>query len=167
MCTKSASSSLCVCQNSHDIGFALTHQVAVTYTIPWDSFLIRNQIWSYPSHVIIGPKLFDIPLEEVFFFVVQTYNTSLLYLILSKPTFQPVYLRAERGWNSTLEKSPSGWRQVKILGHVLLAAITACGWHFVRRGGLATYTGLILVWATPVLWLLWYGFYSTSGLSTR
>jgi hypothetical protein len=64
-------------------------QVAVSATIPWDSYLIRTGIWSYPSHVVAGPTLLDIPLEEVFFFVIQTYNTTLLYLILSKPTFQP------------------------------------------------------------------------------
>ncbi|KAJ4373851.1 hypothetical protein N0V83_002590 [Neocucurbitaria cava] len=92
------------------------YKIAVVATIPWDSYLIRNRIWSYPTHVIVGPKLFEIPLEEVFFFVVQTYNTSLLYLILSKPTFQPVYLQAGRG------ASRREWRYSRFVGQVLLLA---------------------------------------------
>ncbi|EUC33155.1 hypothetical protein COCCADRAFT_96894 [Bipolaris zeicola 26-R-13] len=123
--------------------------VAVTSTIPWDSYLIRTGIWSYPGHVIIGPKLYDIPLEEVFFFVVQTYNTSLLYLLLSRPTFQPVYLRIESGASRNL------WRFAKLTGQLFLLGMIAWGWQCVRSGGEGTYTGLILIWAGPFLLLLW------------
>ncbi|KAF1947261.1 Lycopene beta-cyclase [Clathrospora elynae] len=123
--------------------------IAVLSTIPWDSYLIRNRIWSYPSHVIVGPTLFDIPLEEVFFFVVQTYTTSLLYLILSKPTFQPIYLSAER-------EAPHGrWRYNRLAGQVFLLGAIAWGWRCIIEGGMGTYTGLILVWAAPFLLLLW------------
>lgn len=100
--------------------------------------------------MIVGPTLFDIPLEEVFFFVVQTYNTSLLYLILSKPTFQPEYLRTER------DPSIGSWRHRKLAGQVALLGAIAWGWCCVREQGLGTYTGLILVWAGPFLLLLWY-----------
>ncbi|EMD90081.1 hypothetical protein COCC4DRAFT_184940 [Bipolaris maydis ATCC 48331] len=123
--------------------------VAVTSTIPWDSYLIRTGIWSYPGHVIIGPKLYDIPLEEVFFFVVQTYNTSLLYLLLSRPTFQPVYLRIESG------ASRNPWRFAKLTGQLFLLGMIAWGWQCVWNGGDGTYTGLILIWAGPFLLLLW------------
>ncbi|KAF2106511.1 Lycopene beta-cyclase [Lophiotrema nucula] len=129
--------------------------IAVLSTIPWDSYLIRTRIWSYPSHVIIGPKLFDIPLEEVFFFIVQTYNTSLLYLILSKPTFQPVYLRVERSKGHRLGACNTQWRRYKLLGQLALAQVILFGWKLVRAGGSGTYTGLILVWAVPFLLLLW------------
>ncbi|KAH7381646.1 Lycopene beta-cyclase [Pyrenochaeta sp. MPI-SDFR-AT-0127] len=123
--------------------------IAVASTIPWDSYLIRNRIWSYPSHVILGPKLLDIPLEEIFFFIIQTYNTSLLYLILSKPTFQPVYLRARR------DTAHCHWRYKRLIGQVFLLATIVWGWCCVREEGLGTYAGLILVWAGPFLLLLW------------
>ncbi|RAR05542.1 terpenoid synthase [Stemphylium lycopersici] len=123
--------------------------VAVISTIPWDSYLIRVGIWSYPSHVIIGPKLYDIPLEEVFFFVVQTYNTSLLYLLLSRPTFQPVYLRIESG------ASRNPWRYTKLAGQVFLLGVIAWGWRCIKDNSMGTYTGLILIWAGPFLLLLW------------
>jgi 15-cis-phytoene synthase/lycopene beta-cyclase len=127
----------------------LTLQIAVSATIPWDSYLIRTGIWSYPSHVIIGPTLFDIPLEEVFFFVIQTYNTSLLYLLLSKPTYQPTYLRA------ATPSSPAPWRFQRLLGQAVISGITAYGWYCVKANVTGTYTGLILVWAAPVLLMLW------------
>jgi 15-cis-phytoene synthase/lycopene beta-cyclase len=111
--------------------------------------LIRTRIWSYPSHVIVGPTLFDIPLEEVFFFFVQTYNTSLLYLILSKPTYQPAFLRA--GHSS----SRLPWTFQKIVGQLFLTCATVWAWLRVRENGQGTYTGLIVVWAAPIILLQW------------
>ncbi|KAF2007608.1 Lycopene beta-cyclase [Amniculicola lignicola CBS 123094] len=137
----------------YKIGFLIT--VAVVSTIPWDSYLIRHDIWSYPSHVIIGPTVFDIPLEEVFFFVIQTYNTSLLYLILSKPTFQPVYLRSEKLVGHSHDPKPSQWPYYKLLGQLFFTAIIVTSALMINTGQEATYAGLILVWATPFLLLLW------------
>lgn len=119
-------------------------------TLPWDSYLIRNRIWSYPAHVIAGPTVLDIPLEEVFFFFIQTYNTSLLYLILSKPTFQPAYLCARR------PSSPLPWGYQKVAGQLLLLGASLWGWQRVRENAQGTYTGLIVVWAAPILLLQWY-----------
>ena len=120
-------------------------QIAVSSTIPWDSYLIRNRIWTYPPNVIIGPKIFDIPLEEVFFFIVQTYNTSLLYLIINKPTLHPTYLRSD-----------GKWRRLQWLGQIVLGTIIASSLYAIQRGGEAMYMGLILIWAGPFLLLLWY-----------
>lgn len=125
----------------------LTVQIAVTATIPWDSYLIRTKIWTYPAHVVIGPKLFDIPLEEVFFFVIQTYNTSLLYLILSKPTFRPAYIRHEA--------ITDRWRYYKSAGTLVLVLILRRAFSMFRSGGEGTYLSLILLWALPFVTLLW------------
>ncbi|KAH6620191.1 Squalene/phytoene synthase-domain-containing protein [Boeremia exigua] len=133
--------------DTYRVGFLIT--VAVTATIPWDSYLIRTGIWSYPSHVIIGPTLFNIPLEEVFFFVIQTYNTSLLYFLLSKPTYQPTYLRA------ATPSSPAPWKYSMWGGQAVISALIAYGWYCVKANVTGTYTGLILVWAGPVLLGLW------------
>jgi 15-cis-phytoene synthase/lycopene beta-cyclase len=112
----------------------------VLSTIPWDSYLIRTGIWSYPAHVIVGPKLLDIPLEEVFFFVVQTYNTSILYLLLSGA-------------------SGHRWRYTKFAGQIFFLGVIAWGWRCIKDDSKGTYTGLILIWAGPFLLLLWYGNY--------
>ncbi|PNS19579.1 GPI mannosyltransferase 1 [Sphaceloma murrayae] len=121
--------------------------IAVVYTTPWDSYLIRNAIWSYPRDVIIGPKLFAIPLEEVFFFVIQTYNTSLLYLILSKAPFHPTYLRSEA--------KKDFLKVCKTAGQVVMALAMKRGIDMVKQNKEGTYMGLILIWAIPIMFLLW------------
>ena len=136
---------LCTSLDLYKVVFLIT--IAVFSTIPWDSYLIRTGIWSYPPNVIIGPTLFDIPLEEVFFFVIQTFNTTLLYLILSKPVLHPVYL--------VKEEKGDKWKYVKVIGQIAAALIIKKGVDFVRDGGERTYLGLILVWAFPFLFLLW------------
>ncbi|GAM82469.1 hypothetical protein ANO11243_004490 [Dothideomycetidae sp. 11243] len=127
------------------IAFLIT--VAVIYTIPWDSYLIRTGIWTYPADVIIGPKLLDIPLEEVFFFVIQTYNTSLLYLLFSKAIFHPTYLRCE-------EKKDK-WKYYKMFGQLAMALSFRKALELFKHGGEGTYLALITMWAIPVMLLLW------------
>ncbi|KAF2724707.1 terpenoid synthase [Polychaeton citri CBS 116435] len=136
---------LCTKLDLYKIAFLIT--IAVVSTIPWDSYLIRTKVWSYPPDVIIGPTLLDIPLEEVFFFVIQTFNTSLLYLLLSKPILHPIYL--------VKEKASGKWKFIKIFGQVALALGLKKGIDFVMNKGENLYLGLILVWALPFLFLLW------------
>ena len=120
-------------------------------TTPWDSYLIRTQIWTYPPNAIIGPTLFKIPAEEVFFFIIQTYNTSLLYLLLSKPTFHPIYLRGQKLLNDGSRLRL--WRWIGIFA--LIAGILA-GVKMISNRAEALYLGLIIVWAGPFVLLLWY-----------
>jgi 15-cis-phytoene synthase / lycopene beta-cyclase len=126
--------------------------VAVVATTPWDSYLIRHGIWAYPPGVIIGPTLFSIPSEEIFFFVVQTYNTSLLYLLLSKLTFMPSHLV------QTAKKKcrkPTCLKNGKVVGQVIISIAVLSGATLLSRGGEGTYLGLILIWAGPFALLLW------------
>ena len=141
----------CKCARcSARLGILTSSQIAVVSTTPWDSYLIHNRIWTYPQDVIIGPTLFKIPAEEVFFFVIQTFNTSLLYLIISKPTFHPVYLRGER-----LIHDGRRLRLWRWLGTVAFIAIFVVGVVLVQRRAEGLYMGLILVWASPFVLLLW------------
>jgi 15-cis-phytoene synthase/lycopene beta-cyclase len=132
----------------YKIFFLIT--IAVVATIPWDSYLIRRKIWTYPPSVIVGPTLFSIPAEEVFFFVIQTYNTSILHLLFSKPTFYSTYLESRKDRNS-----PVPYEFPRTLGQIILTATIAYGAAFVWRGGEGTYLGLIIVWAGPFALLLW------------
>lgn len=97
---------------------------------------------------MVGYTLCDIPAEEVFFFVIQTFNTSILYLILNKPTFHPAYLRsADESQN--LQK----WRSI---GQIVLTLGVVSAAFAVRNDGTGTYLGLIVGWAGPFMLLLWY-----------
>jgi lycopene cyclase domain-containing protein len=55
--------------------------LAVTYTGPWDHFIISEGVWGYPPGRIWGPTIGLVPLEEYGFFVLQTTFTSLLLLL--------------------------------------------------------------------------------------
>jgi 15-cis-phytoene synthase / lycopene beta-cyclase len=132
-------------------GNAHSVQVAVISTTPWDSYLIRTRIWSYPANAIVGPTLFTIPAEELFFFVIQTYITSLLYLILSKPILHPIYLRGEQSRLDGRRLPQGRW-----LGNVVGLGIIISGAFLVINRGKGLYMGLILLWALPFVLLLWY-----------
>lgn len=49
--------------------------VALIYTTPWDSWLIRNAVWGYPPGSIIG-TVFGVPLEEYTFMIGTTVLTG-------------------------------------------------------------------------------------------
>jgi 15-cis-phytoene synthase/lycopene beta-cyclase len=136
---------LCTRLDLYKIAFLIT--IAVTSTIPWDSYLIRNDIWSYPENVVMGPKILDIPIEEVFFFVIQTFNTTLLYLLLNKPTLHSIYL--------VREKKGDQWKVLKAGGQLVLGLVIKKSYDWIKTPGQYTYMGLILVWACPFLLLLW------------
>ncbi|OIW31000.1 terpene synthase [Coniochaeta ligniaria NRRL 30616] len=122
--------------------------LAFSATLPWDSYLIKTGVWTYPPEVIIGPKWLGIPYEELFFFVIQTYITSLMYILFNKPVLHAKYLRSQC--------DPEKWIvATKLAGQVFLAAVTLYGAYCVNVGGEYTYIGLILVWAPPFALITW------------
>lgn len=122
--------------------------VAVTATIPWDSYLIRTGVWTYPPEGVLGPSLFDIPVEELFFFVIQTYITSLVYILCNKPVLHAQYIDTP-GTRPTWVKRGHGFGQAGLVG------LTSYGAYLVSKGGDGTYLGLILAWACPFLLITW------------
>ncbi|KAK7743845.1 hypothetical protein SLS53_003864 [Cytospora paraplurivora] len=124
---------------------ALLIAIAVVATIPWDSYLIRHDVWTYPPDAIVGPTLWSIPAEELFFFVIQTYNTTLLYQLLNKPLLHAEYLLSSSRIASGL---------YRVIQEVLVV-LALSGLWLVSLGGPGTYLGLILVWACPFALLTW------------
>ncbi|KJZ76523.1 hypothetical protein HIM_04252 [Hirsutella minnesotensis 3608] len=117
--------------------------IAVLATTPWDSYLIQNRIWSYPPDAVAGPTLYSIPLEEVFFFVIQTYSTALLYIVMTKHLVLPAYL----------DRPPQ--KQWGTVGIMILSSVLVLGWAGVLSRSKYTYLGLILIWVCPFMMLLW------------
>lgn len=77
-------------------------------------------------------------------------------MIISRPTFHPAYLApsADPAKASSFKVKHNGL--LGRLGQVFLAVTFFKGIHLVRAGGLGTYMGLIIIWAFPFLFLLWY-----------
>ncbi|KAI9925095.1 hypothetical protein MW887_006503 [Aspergillus wentii] len=118
--------------------------IAVVSTIPWDSYLIVNSIWTYPPDAVIGPTLWSIPLEEVFFFIIQTYNTSLLYIMLTKRLVLPMYLGVPKCLNTK-----------RNIGTLTILTGSCLGIAGIYYGEKYTYIGLILAWVCPFMLLQW------------
>ncbi|PLB51387.1 phytoene synthase [Aspergillus steynii IBT 23096] len=116
--------------------------VAIIGTIPWDSYLVPKQIWTYPPSAVLGFTLFSIPLEEVFFFFIQTYNTSLIYMALTRRLVFPAYL---------CRSSPIR----TAAGSLFISILVLAGFLAIFTGGHYTYLGLILSWACSFLLLQW------------
>lgn len=122
--------------------------IAFVATIPWDSYLIRTNIWTYPPHAVLGPTLFDIPIEELFFFIIQTYITAQLYIILNKPVLHAQYLNSP-------DTVPPWIKRAKGFGQGVLAGSIALGAYLIAKEGEGTYMGLILVWACSFALFIW------------
>jgi 15-cis-phytoene synthase/lycopene beta-cyclase len=123
--------------------------IAFTATLPWDSHLISTGVWTYPDDVIVGPKWLGIPFEELFFFIIQTYITSVIYILFNQPLLHAQYLKSQRN-------APKWINLTKLGGQFLLAGVSAWGGYLAFSvGGEYTYLGLILVWACPFALITW------------
>ncbi|KAF3904169.1 hypothetical protein AA313_de0206998 [Arthrobotrys entomopaga] len=143
--------------------------IAVTATIPWDSHLLKNQVWNYPNHAVIGHTFWRIPIEELFFFVVQTYITSLVCILVGKSIIPSAYLPTlpitppspsieEAKPKKAKHKIQNDYKRLRRIGLFGAISILSCviiGARLVQIGGHGTYMGLILVWAGPIVLLLW------------
>lgn len=114
--------------------------VAVTYTTPWDNYLVATGIWSYKPELVTGWVIGYVPIEEYTFFVLQPIFTGLWLLTLGR------YLPA-----SAPAANPARVRTVMtgVLAVVWVVALALLlgGW---KPG---TYLNLLLVWALPPLML--------------
>jgi 15-cis-phytoene synthase / lycopene beta-cyclase len=101
----------------------------------------------------LGPTLFKIPIEELFFFVIQTYMTSLLYILVNKPTLYVAYLFDDT--NST-NGDARYFQFRKRLGQVFFLCFTLSSYYFgTLPSSIGTYLALICGWSGPVLLALW------------
>lgn len=111
--------------------------VAVVYTTPWDSALIRSGVWASDSSRVVGTFL-DIPYEEFAFFVLATLITGGCWA-----AFWPAQ------WSDVSTPRPSR------LVTASLAAAFALGVGCIAAWERTFYLGMLLTWAVPVLALQW------------
>ena len=114
--------------------------VAIVYTIPWDSHLIAEGVWSYAPSRLSGIMLAGIPLEELLFFPLQTLLLGLWVFWLTPR------LAAESAENRAEGRDVPAvvrWVVVAVVGVAWLVGLILLlsGWQA------ATYLGWELVWA--------------------
>ncbi len=122
-------------------GMLLLLFLCLAYTTPWDSYLIREKIWTYQPDRVLG-TLFLIPFEEYFFFVIQTIIgccfTSLLLKVFDAPS------------NHSMKIGP---RQMVSL--VTSLGLVGLGLWLYSPSLPMRYLFLILFWSLPVLIMQW------------
>jgi lycopene cyclase domain-containing protein len=119
------------------LGIGLVTVIALLYTTPWDSYMIRRGVWRYGDNVVTA-RLLEVPLGEYLFFVVQPLIAGLwLYILLDR-----------------VESRPAGAWTIRWLLAAGGVGVTAAGWWWTRSEP-TFYIGMILVWAGPPLVLQW------------
>jgi lycopene cyclase domain-containing protein len=110
--------------------------VAVSYTTPWDNYLVANQVWGYDIERVTGITIGWVPIEEYTFFVLQTVLIALwlTYLV------QRIKIPKTNYFNQKLNLISAG---VGILIWIGSGYVLFVGWQA------GTYLALILVWALP------------------
>ena len=116
------------------IGIFILCLIALSYTTPWDNYLIMRGVWSYPEGAVLGTLGF-VPLEEYGFMILQTALAGALFALLVG--------KVDCG---KLSFFPLGLLPAFLIGVLGLVCLSY------EKG---TYAGLILVWAFPPLALQW------------
>lgn len=123
------------------MGTATLLFLAMTYTTPWDSYLIHQEIWQYNPGKVIGTFL-KIPFEEYFFFIIQTiigcfFTSYLIIKFKSKQNF-PMEINGKN-----------------LLFLAGAFALLAGAFIFRNTTENYRYLNLVLFWSLPVLILQW------------
>ncbi len=114
--------------------------IALTYTTPWDNYLVAREVWWYGPERVLATIGF-VPIEEYAFFVLQPILTGLfLYQYLGRCSPPPQ-------WAGPHARATGGgiFIGLTVIGGLFLIS----GWDH------SLYLGLILFWACPILAGMW------------
>lgn len=114
---------------------------AVTYTTPWDNYLVATKVWWYDPELVTGVTIGWVPIEEYTFFILQSLMTGswLQYMMRRFPAEEKPY-----------DRNPAGRiAMTGALGLLWLASMR--GLFFGSDAN--RYRHLILGWALPPIML--------------
>lgn len=118
----------------------LTCAIAFLYTTPWDNYLVFRGVWFYGPERVLG-TIGYVPVEEYMFFLLQPVLTGLF-----------VYRLLEHFPSRGASPRPG----MRVFGTLVYITFAIAGILFLLSGSSrATYMGLILAWACPVLAAMW------------
>ena len=125
------------------VGLLALPLFALIYTTVWDNYLVYAGVWTYGEGRVIG-TIGWVPVEEYLFFLLQPLLTgSLLYIFVAR-------LLNDVG----MPPPPARPGRVKFWGAVPWLALIAEGLVLLPTES-GRYLGLILVWAAPLILILW------------
>lgn len=119
--------------------------LALTYTTPWDNYLVATGVWYYNPDLVTGITIGYVPIEEYTFFVVETILVGLWWWFLAR----------RLGWSSS---RAAAYRDpvfrpnrnlVYLSTSTLIAAWLFFTVQFFFAGDEWNYLGIIFFWALP------------------
>lgn len=117
--------------------------IALAYTTPWDNYLVWKGVWYYGVDRVLG-TIGYVPIEEYLFFLLQPLLAgAVLYVALGRVLARGSWPASPRHPTWIRISGTVPWALAAVIGTLLLGT---------ERG---TYMGLILVWASPAVALMW------------
>lgn len=122
--------------------------LALTYTTPWDNYLVATGVWYYNPELVTGITIGYVPIEEYTFFVVETILVGLWWWFLARrfpslTTGETPGLRGDFRPNRLLVYLSTG---------ILIAVWLFFTFQFFFAGDEWNYLGIIFAWALlPIL----------------
>lgn len=120
--------------------------LAIIYTTPWDNYIIYQKAWWYRKDAVIG-TIGYVPIEEYFFFIIQTVFTSLWTMCCSRWTINSLFLGNRNRIKCQLTSC--------VVISLMLMAMT-WGWFNAIPTTKTFYLGAITWWSLLVIIVLWY-----------
>lgn len=119
--------------------------LALIYTTPWDNYIIYHKAWWYRKEAVFGTIGF-VPVEEYFFFIIQTIFTSLWTTMCSRWTLNSLYLSSPDRKQFELTR----YSMISVLSVIILT-----GWSYAIPATKTFYMGSIAWWSVFVLVIIW------------
>lgn len=112
--------------------------LAVTYTTPWDNYLVATGVWFYNPDLVTGIVFGYVPIEEYTFFVLETILSGLWWWFLARRISEPGGFKASMPARVTSSI-------VLFIAWVIFTAI------FFSNNEPLTYLSITLFWAFPAI----------------
>jgi lycopene cyclase domain-containing protein len=152
------------------VGVVVILFLALSYTIPWDNYLISEGVWSYPEGTLLF-RIGHMPIEEYSFVVLQSVLTALWLYRRPLPDVEPSRSTSHPDRVGPSEARTDGGRPVarytlpglrrfpgprsRVLGTLFWGAITLAGFAMFVGPSATFYMGAVLAWAAPGLAVQW------------
>ncbi|WP_458188027.1 lycopene cyclase domain-containing protein [Haladaptatus sp. NG-WS-4] len=117
------------------VGITILALVALGYTVPWDNYLVGQDVWWYGEQTVRF-RIWNAPVEEYLFILLQSLLTGLWVSRFANPEDDEYDVRAH-------VPGAGAW--------ILVALAGALSLQYPR----GYYLGAILLWAAPVLAVQW------------
>jgi lycopene cyclase domain-containing protein len=128
-------------QNDRAVWTAILVHVllAVTYTTPWDNYLVATGVWYYNPELVTGIVIGYVPIEEYTFFVLETILAGLWWWFLARRIPEPM-------------ESLKASKTARLIAFGILLVTWSVFTYLFFLGGVEwTYLSIILFWALPAI----------------